>query len=160
MVWRDLRVNQDDNWHTDPELFDSLPGAAAVTDWFGFLPSFHDWELLGLEMAPAAVSLRLHAFRMTSETDADGYFVRDRHAIVTLRLTKVTGLSLSGCSASIILELRIRQFEAGRSAPVEWQTCGGPEEGDYEIVIDAAYGLQGTIFAKGVELEIIPAPQA
>jgi hypothetical protein len=150
----------DDNWQTDPALFHSIPGGDAIVDWFGFVPSFHDAELIGLDVAPEGITFRLRAFRMTAETDLDGFFIRDRHAVVTFKSADVTGLGLAGCSTSIISELRIRRRGADRPTPDEWPTCGGPEAGDYEIAIDAAYGLFGSVFAKRITLEITPVEQA
>ena len=57
-------MEQNEDWHTDAKLFRSLPGGDAIVDWFGYVPSFHDAELLELKIAPEAVVIRLHVFRM------------------------------------------------------------------------------------------------
>lgn len=153
-------MEQNEDWHTDAKLFRSLPGGDAIVDWFGYVPSFHDAELLELKIAPEAVVIRLHVFRMTNETDPDGYFLRDRHASVTLRLEDVTALRLTGSSASILLELRIRQVEGIPGASNAWRTCYGPEQGDYEVELYATYGLEGSVFAKRIEMKFEPLLQA
>jgi hypothetical protein len=135
----------DADWRTDPELFASLPGGAALIDWFGFVPTFHDATLEGLEMSDGATTLRLKAFRMTNEVDAEGYYVLDRHALVTISLSGVSGISLTGNASSIIFELRIRRLSADASG---WLSCGGPEAGDFEIDFTTNYGLYGQLFAR------------
>lgn len=80
----------------DEDLFGSLPGGQTVIDWFGFCPHFHDGNLERLELSGGNAVLAIRAFRMTSKVDAAGYFVQDRHAVVTLRMRGVTGVKLEG----------------------------------------------------------------
>jgi len=54
---------------------------------------------------------------MTSEVDKDGYFVLDRHALVTLRMTGVTGLRMEGGAGSVISELIVRRLDADTPSP-------------------------------------------
>jgi hypothetical protein len=148
-----MELPLDADWRTDPDLFASLPGGAALIDWFGFVPTFHDATLEGLEIAEGAVTLRLKTFRMTSEVDAAGYYVLDRHALVTVSLSGVSGISLAGDASSIIFELRIRRLSAGAPG---WQSCGGPEAGDFEIDFMSSYGLYGQLFARDLALGFAP----
>lgn len=143
----------DADWRTDPELFASLPGGAALIDWFGFVPTFHDATLEGLEIFDGATTLRLKAFRMTNEVDAAGYYVLDRHALVTISLSGVSGISLTGNASSIIFELRIRRLSADGSS---WLSCGGPEAGDFEIDFTSSYGLHGQLYARDLTLDFTP----
>jgi hypothetical protein len=77
-------------------------GAEKLVSIFGSWPDFHDAEIMRvrLDCAPgsaAAPSLELviHAFRMTSEVDAQGYFVLADHSLVTLRFSQIEALSLN-----------------------------------------------------------------
>lgn len=142
------------HWSTDEALFASLPGGRAVIDWFGFVPSFHDSELEWLKVANGAASLALRTFRMTDAVDAAGYFVLDKHALVTLHLSEVTGLSLSGDAASIIFRLGVRRIGVG---PSGFSTYAGPSAGDIEVGIESSYGMSGSLYARGVSFGIIPA---
>lgn len=50
-------------------------------------PSFHDAEVVSILLDRSGKSkVRVHAFEMTSEVDADGYFVSTKHAIITFDL--------------------------------------------------------------------------
>lgn len=140
-------------WSTDMKLFAALPGGQAVIDWFGFVPSFHDAELDRLEVAKGAASIALRAFRMTDAVDAKGVFVLDKHAVVTLHLSDVTGLHLTGNAASILSELGIRRVGA---APAGFSTCGGPTAGDIEVSFETSYGLEGSVFARALSFSFDP----
>jgi hypothetical protein len=96
-------------WATDKDLFASLPGGRTLIEWFGFCPTFHDATLERVELTSGKVSLVIRAFRMTTEIDAEGHYVLDRHVFVTLQMRGVTGLKLSGDAGSIVSELTIRQ---------------------------------------------------
>jgi len=142
-------------WKTDEELFASLLGGQAVIDWFGFCPDFHDGELEKLELSGGNATLRVRTHRMTSETDAKGFIVLDRHAVVTLHMRGVTGVKLGGNADSIILDLVIRRLQTD-GVRSDWETCAGPIAGNIEVVFDTAIGLYGSIFTKELEFELQP----
>lgn len=145
----------DVDFATDKQLFASLPGGQAIIDWFGFCPSFHDASLEKVELSAGAATLQIRTFRMNSETDAEGHHVLDRHALVTLRMSGVTGVKLEGEAGSIIGELAIRRVEAASTAS-DWPTCGGPEKGDIQVAFDTAVGLEGAVYAKGLAFSLEP----
>jgi len=82
------------DWENHQTLFSSLTGGQTVIDWFGFCPRFHDASLERLEIVNGNILLAIHAFRMTDELDQRGRFICDRHAIVTLRMSGVSGIRL------------------------------------------------------------------
>ena len=88
------------DWPTDESLFAYLPGVQAVIDWFGFCPDFHDGTLERLELAAGHASITIRTHRMTAKTDAEGFYVPDRRAAVTLRMSGVTGVKLEGDAAN------------------------------------------------------------
>jgi hypothetical protein len=128
----------------ETELIGLVPGAAALVDWFeGRWPSFHDAEVLGLSLdrEDARCSLRVHAFRMTSQVDAKGYFVCDRHVAVTFEFKDVTHLELEDFNH----QNAIYGLELSRT-----------EGGGFRVEIEPAYGLAGAIEALGLRIEIQP----
>ena len=140
---------------TDENLFASLPGGQAIIDWFGFCPVFHDGTLERLELSNGNAALSIRTFRMTSETDANGFFVLDRHALVTLRMRGVTGVRLNGNAVSIVSELLIRRLQTDPLND-DWQSCAGPVTGNIEVTFGTAVGLYGSIFAKELAFELQP----
>jgi hypothetical protein len=141
-------------WKTDEKLFADLTGGAAIIEWFGCAPSFHDATLDQLIFADGSATLTIRAFVTTNEVDQDGYFILNKHAVVTLHLEGVSGLSLVGNASSIIFGLGIRRVDT--EAP-RFDTCDGPAEGDFEISIESSYGLEGSIYARQVRLALQPA---
>jgi hypothetical protein len=146
-------------WTMDKDLFASLPGGQTVIDWYGFCPHFHDGILERLELSGGNAVLAIRAFRMANEVDAAGYFVQDRHAVVTLQMCGVTGVKLEGDAGSIISALVIRRLPYTPD-PSVWETCGGPVAGDIEIAFDTAVGLYGMIYAKDLRFELHPLAEA
>ena len=138
-------------WSSDKALFAALPGGQAVIDWFGFVPSFHDANLDRLELMNGAALVALRAFRMTDAVDDKGFFVLDKHALVTIHLSNVTGVHLRGDASSILSELGIRRVS---DVPVGFSTCGGPGADDIEVSFEASYGLEGSIYSREVKLSI------
>ncbi len=145
------------DWATDESLVASLPGARVLIDWFGFCPHFHDATLERFELSDGNATLSIRTFRMTSATDKEGFYVLDRHALVTLRLAGVTGLKLEGEAGSIISELMIRRVPVTPDRS-HWQSCTGPTEGDIEVAFETAVGLYGVIYAKELAFELSPVP--
>ena len=140
---------------TDENLFASLPGGQAVIDWFGFCPVFHDGTLERLELSDGNAVLSVRTYRMTSKIEANGFYVADRHASVTLRMRGVTGMRLDGDAGSIISELLIRRLQTDPPR-ADWQSCAGPVTGNIEITFGTAVGLYGSIFAKELAFELQP----
>ena len=64
-----------------------IPGAADVVAWFGYWPSFHDAEVLSITLDRSESSrIVVHTWNRTDEVGARGYYVVDKHAIVTFGL--------------------------------------------------------------------------
>lgn len=140
-------------WTIDDDLFLTLDGGRTVADWFGYVPSFHDASLSKLELGNGHAELVLQSFRMTNEVDEKGYFVLDRHALVTILLSGVTGVTLSGDASSSVQELAIRRVETEHTG---WDTVAGPAIGNFEVRWESSFGLEGAIFARDVRFLLVP----
>jgi hypothetical protein len=125
-----------------PELLaPSVPGAEEVVRWFGEWPSFHDAEILEINLRrKGRSSIRVHAWRMTSEVNTGGYYVLDRHAVVTVWLERITGLELADfTSQNVIGNLAIKPHGAG-----------------FRLTLWGIYGMGGHIDAERVNLSLEP----
>jgi hypothetical protein len=118
-----------------------LRGWDQVLTWFEGRSSFHDAEILELHLDGAGDSyLRVHWWVMRDEVDAKGYYVLDKHAIVTFHLRGISKFELQGHSVrSIILDLRLDQVDEG-----------------LRLEITQSYGFSGSITASEVIVEITP----
>lgn len=119
-----------------------IPGVEALVEWFGRMPRFHDAELLEISFSSKGAGvLRVHAWNMTDEVDAQGYFVLDRHVVVTLALD---GVSTIDCAdfhmvPGIIFDLEITKVD--EHFRIEWS---------------ASYGVTGSVTAKQVQITLEP----
>lgn len=51
-------------------IFKSIPGGAELLAWFGYVPSFHDAEIIDLHLNRHGPStLRIHVWEMTGKVD-------------------------------------------------------------------------------------------
>ena len=75
---------------------------------FGYWPSFHDAEVLDLHLWRGHIdrenkvykfpvlTLKIHAWELTSEVDSNGYFVLRHHTLVMLRFRDVKDFRMEG----------------------------------------------------------------
>jgi len=119
-----------------------IPGGDALVEWFGRVPSFHDAELLEIVLSNEGVGrLRIYAWNMTSDVDAEGYFILDKHAIVILDLD---GVGTVNCTDFDMMPGIIGNLEISKA------------DERYRIEWDASYGVAGFITAKGVRISFVP----
>ncbi|HVJ40509.1 MAG TPA: hypothetical protein VM639_03380 [Dongiaceae bacterium] len=119
-----------------------VPGSEALVRWFGRLPRFHDAYLLEISFfGKGSGLLRIHAWNMTDQVDAQGYFVLDKHAVVILALEGVNAINLTDCDMlpGIIFDLEITK--AGEHFRIEWSE---------------SYGVNGFIIAKQIQVTLEP----
>ncbi|MDX8524996.1 Imm50 family immunity protein [Mesorhizobium sp. MSK_1335] len=123
------------------DAFVEIEGAKALIDWLGFVPSFHDARLIGIELSSNQSGwLRLEAFRMTDKIDKDGYFILDRHVLVTLTLGEIKAVSLDHFTTTgIVGHMRITRTDKR-----------------YRIAWDSSYGVEGSITAKSLRIDFVP----
>ena len=118
---------------------DLVEGAEQVERVFGYWPSFHDAEVLDITLSREScgavrgptVHFSVHAFEMTDEVDARGYFVLRKHVLVTFALYSVEVLQLDGFNLQSVL------FGLHFSRPAE------PVEPDLTVQVDleSSYGV-------------------
>ena len=99
------------------EEVDRIAGAKRLVAVFGYWPSFHDAEVLWLRLDRRAhgeggygptLDALVHAFEMTSDVGADGYYVSRNHVLVSFRFCGLDRLSLEDFNRqNCLLELSI-----------------------------------------------------
>jgi Immunity protein 50 len=94
---------------------DEVAGSGALIGWFGRWPSFHDAEILSVSLNRSRSScVRIHAWEMSKEVDAEGYFIPRKHVVVSFLLDGLTDLELNGFSSqNVILGLSVQRSESG-----------------------------------------------
>jgi hypothetical protein len=127
------------------EVTGEIPGATEIIAWFGYWPSFHDAEVLGMELHRDGNStIRIHTWEMTDQVNGQGVFVCIKHAIVSFVLEQVTNLHLDSFNKqNVISGLLLKQTGEG-----------------YELTLGGCYGIEGTIVADRVRIELQPGTPA
>ena len=141
---------------TKTAIYHAVPGGVDLVRWFGQVPSFHDAEILSLHLHRKGQStLCLHGWIDTGEVGQDGYYVLDRHAIVTFTLNEVMDLQLDGFSIQNVIGGLVL-----RRAPDRPERRGhlalDPLPQDIEIELEPCYGLSGLIRARAVSITFEP----
>ncbi|WP_425099516.1 hypothetical protein [Tropicibacter sp. S64] len=123
----------------------ALPGAGAVIDWFGLgrMPRFHDAEVCEHDLETGRHGhLKLRTWRMTGRVDPKGFYITDRHAVVTLTFAQVTRLELEDAETpGIVGSLTLSRLEDGSGHRVVW---------------DSSWGIWGSVEGQGLSLTLEP----
>lgn len=116
-----------------------LPGAQELIDWFGHWPSFHDAEVINIELSREGASkLRIHYFRTTNRINKSGHYIAERHAIVSFIMEDIAQLQLNDFNEQNVLS----------SISVT------PVETEYEIILGCCYGVSGHIRARKLSFDL------
>ena len=119
----------------------NLSGAQKLIDWFGYWPSFHDAEVISIELNREELSqLRIHYFCTTGRTNNRGQYITEKHAIVSFILENITRLELADFNHQNVLS----------SISVT------PGETDCEIILGGCYGVSGRITASRLSFDLQP----
>lgn len=124
---------------------DRITNSDAVVSVFGHWPSFHDAEVLGLELArqidgPSGPSLvvQIHVFSMTNEVDDRGYFVCKNHSTVLLKFDGIFELELDGFNH--------------QNALSGLGIAASGTEGLFDVHFDPAYGMESRFKCRAIEV--------
>jgi Immunity protein 50 len=107
-----------------------VSNSEALTSIFGKWPSFHDAEVLrirldrGEGLSGASLEADIHAWEMTPEVDARGFFVLRHHTLVTLRFDDIAELDLHGFNhQNVLWDLKLERLSELESAREQWSVA-------------------------------------
>lgn len=128
-----------------PVEISKIQGAAELESWFGYWPSFHDAEIVGLHLnRKGSSSLRVHTWEMTKEIDDKGCYVLAKHILVEFIFEAVNGLNLNGFNhQNVIFGLAIEKTDSG-----------------FRVTLDDCYGLAGSIESEKLSFRLTPGKPA
>ena len=121
-----------------------IPGADSVVSWFGSWPTFHDAEVLRLQLNRKGQSwIKVYTWNMSSRTyekDSKQYFILEKHAVVTFLLEGIVELELHDFSSqNVVFGLNIERHG-----------------GSFLMTLEPSYGLSGTILASHIAVQVTP----
>jgi immunity protein 50 of polymorphic toxin system len=143
---------------SEEAIYHAVPGGADLVRWFGQVPSFHDAEILSLHLCRKGQStLCVLGWINTGEVGPNGYYVLDRHAVVTFVLTDVMDLQLDGFSQqNVIAGLVLRRAPDRADRRAYLALAPHPQDIEIELELEPCYGLDGFIRARSVAITFEP----
>ena len=133
----------------------AIEGSEKLISIFGRWPSFHDAEIIELQLwrgdvnpdKEPVLTLKMHCFEITKEVNAEGYFVRRNHTLSTFKFHNVDDLKMQGFNhQNAIFGLSIDRLERSQ-APSPYFT----------VELEPAYGIEASFTCLRVEVsEAIP----
>ena len=121
----------------------------------GFVPTFHDAEVVGLDLRRQAPSrLSVYCWRGLNQTDERGHFICDRHAVVTFVMTDIIHIQLEGFGPQNVLSELVVRRALDRPESQNHYVMN-PSSEDYELELGPCYGLSGYIRCRAVSVEIL-----
>jgi Immunity protein 50 len=143
-----------------PDVLNSIPGGPELLAWFGgYVPSFHDAEIIDLHLnRTGASTLRIHAWEMDPDHRTEEWPPFTKHVIVTFVLEGIIGLDLEDFSPqNVIMGLEVRRgTDETHSFGMSWLDKPPAPPEFYEIDLVPIYGLAGTIRARRVSIQLTP----
>jgi hypothetical protein len=120
-----------------------VTNADALTQIFGYWPSFHDAEVLTMCLDRAgddgpSLEARIHVFEMTDQVDERGYYVLRKHTLVTLRFADILLRNLQWFNNQNSLS-GLRVYEAGEEA-IDGRAIG--------VSFGANYGVEADLLCR------------
>ena len=82
----------------------------------------------------------MHTFHVTDEVDHKGLYILDKHCVVTFVLEDLSAVELTHFNHQNVL-LRLEFYK---------------DNDEYVLVFAPAHGIEGTLKAKNVSIEMIP----
>lgn len=115
-----------------------------LTNIFGQWPSFHDAEVLRVELDRDCCTLvaQIYVFRMTNTVDLDGYYVLENKTTVAMKFTGVVDLEMRWFNhqnvlwALEIIDIRSQQLERI----------------NFEVSFPSSYGLEAQFKCESIEV--------
>ena len=141
------------------EILAEVPGGADLVAWFGRVPSLHDAEVLSVHLDRAAEScIRIHTWQVTNSVNEKGYFILDKHVVVTFGLEKISASKFEGFSGQNVIsgfEL-VRHRSADDTSIDLWRNQFPPCLGDYGLILDGGNGMDGFVYARKLTIMLTP----
>lgn len=141
-------------------IYEEVPGGAELVHWFGQVPTFHDAEVLSLDLRRRDESiLRLHGWINTGKARSDGYFELDKHAVVSFTMKGIMDLELYGFSGQNVIGQLILRRAPDRQDRRPFLSLP-PLPQDIELELEPCYGLNGLIRVRSVSIAFEPGKPA
>ena len=128
--------------------YDRVINGNRIVERFGTWPSFHDAEVISVFLSghrpeQSCCEMVIHAWLMTNRVDARGYYVLEKHSLVTFRFEELiasefSNFNFQNCLSSLWIEEELFENE-----PV------------LRVQFPTNYGLEGSALCKCVVVKSV-----
>ncbi len=137
-------------------VYARIPGGSELIAWFGYVPDFHDAEIVELSLRRRAPSVfRVHTWITRDEIDKDGYFVKDRHVVVSFMLEGIVDLQLESFNHKNVISGLILRHAPDDPERRPYYSLS-PSLEDLAIELEPCFGLEGRIRCRKVRIDLTP----
>jgi hypothetical protein len=119
---------------------DLIKGHQKLEEYFGYMPNFHDFEVVNVELdrSGPGITLVINGFDTTVGVE-DGMYVQCKHCQITLSVTKVMDMKISGFNHQNVIEgLIVENVDDG-----------------VKVRIQSSFGLEGYVIGKSIEVQSV-----
>lgn len=128
-------------------------GSEKLTKIFGKWPSFHDAEVhevflsrddaeTGAKRASTSLITKIHVREMTSDVEANGYYVLRNHTLASFCFWGIDGLELGGFNHQNVLMSLVIEPAANPIKPTE----------AFKVVFHASFGMSAHFECERIEV--------
>jgi hypothetical protein len=135
-----------------PNIADKIEHGKLLTDIFGRWPSFHDSEVISLELFrdpkdtnEPSLRAKIYVFEATPEVDNRGFFILKNHVLATLIFRGIDDNSIAGfnqqnvLSDLVIVDISSRQLDQLK----------------FEVHFPSLFGVEAEFKCRAIEVEAV-----
>jgi Immunity protein 50 len=137
---------------TSSNIADKIEHSKLLTDVFGRWPSFHDAEVVSLELSRESKGIsqpnlkaRIHVFEATPEVDSQGFYILKNHVLVSFLFSGIDESTVTGFNQQNVLwDLAIIDIS---SKQLEYLK--------FEVHFSSSFGVEAEFKCRSVEVESV-----
>lgn len=114
-------------------MIDLIENSTLIIDFFGYFPSFHDFEILhvSMDISGPEIHMVIYAFEMSKEVK-DRKYVHEKNCRIRFKFSNILGMELKDFNnQNVLSELSFKKEKEG-----------------IKTSIKSSYGLNGTIISS------------
>ena len=133
-------------------IADKVEHSTLLTDIFGRWPSFHDSEVISLELFrdpngtnEPSLSAKIYVFEATREVDSRGFFILKNHVLATLIFRGIDDNSIAGFNQQNVLsDIAITDISSRQLDKIK-----------FEVHFPSIFGVEAEFKCRAIEVEAV-----
>jgi hypothetical protein len=133
-------------------LIEQIRGSEVLTNIFGGWPSFHDANLLSIELSAGepSLSMKIHLFQCTNEVDERGYYIQGNHTVTIIGFSYVVLEFIKDFNeGNIISDLQINDIATDPLDVDTLRQCG-LRDSRFHVRLSSSYGCTAAFGCRNI----------